>query len=220
MITPNKELHELIEQNHRLLLLMDHFETGFCVADKTIADICGEKGINPEIFAAFCNIYNGDLSNLYVPKSKEDIAQIIAFLENTHCYYLNDMYPEIKHYISELGKINTGQDVRMLEMFFESYFAEVKKHLEYEQEKLFPLIRAYCNGDVDSDELTRKSRKLKHSEIEVKLSDLKNLLLKHIRLVDKNGLKRKLIASLMEFQYDLNIHSLIEDEILIKYITK
>lgn len=220
MITPNKELHELIEQNHRLLLLMDHFETGFCVADKTIADICGERGINPEIFAAFCNIYNGYLSNLYVPKSKEDIAQIIAFLENTHRYYLSDMYPEIKHYISELGKINPGQDVRMLEMFFESYFGEVKKHLEYEQEKLFPAIRQLCNGEIQKEEFLKKTKKLKHTDIEAKLSDLKNLLLKHIRLIDKDGMKRKLLSALLEFQYDLNIHSLIEDEILTKNIIK
>lgn len=220
MITPNKELHELIEQNHRLLLLMDHFETGFCVADKTIADICGEKGINPEIFASFCNIYNGNTSNLYVPNSKEDIVQIIAFLENTHRYYISDMYPAIKFFISELSKINPGNDVRMLEMFFESYFSEVKKHLEYEQEKLFPLIRAYCNGEIEANELLKKSKKLKHSDIEIKLSDLKNLLLKHIKLIDKEGMKRKLLAALLEFQYDLNIHSLIEDEILLKNITK
>ncbi len=220
MITPNKELHELIEQNHRLLLLMDHFDTGFCVADMTIADLCREKGLNAEMFASFCNIYNGDISKLYVPKSKEDIELIITFLENTHRYYISDMYPAIKFFISELSKINPGNDVRMLEMFFESYFSEVKKHLEYEQEKLFPSIRALCNGDISKEEYQKKSKKLKHTDIEVKLSDLKNLLLKHIKLIDKEGMKRKLLAALLEFQYDLNIHSLIEDEILTKNIIK
>lgn len=220
MITPNKEIHELIEQNNRLLLLMDHFGTGFCVADKTIADLCQEKGLNAEMFASFCNIYNGDFSCLYVPKNKEDINLIIAFLENTHRYYISDMYPEIKHYIGELSKINPGNDIKMLEMFFESYFTEVKKHLEYEQDKLFPLIRAFSCGDISRDDLRKKCRKIRHDDIETKVSDLKNLLLKHIRLVDKNGMKRKLIAALLEFQYDLSIHSLIEDEILIKYITQ
>lgn len=219
MITPNKELHELIEKNNRLLLLMDHFETGFCVSDMTIAQLCAQKGINPEIFASFCNIYNGDTSHPYKPQCNNDVEQIIRFLENTHRYYISDMYPEIKHYINALRELNPGNDVKMLDMFFESYISEVKKHLEYEQEKLFPLIRSFCNGETSHSDIIKKTKRIKHEEVETKLSDLKNLLLKHIKLVDKNGLKRKLLAAILEFEYDLGIHSFIEDEVLMS-ITK
>ena len=201
------ELHELIEKNNRILLLMEHFGTGFTVADLTIEELCRLRDINPEIFACFCNLYNGNFQNFYEPKNSEDINQIIVFLENAHRYYTDEIYPEIKYYIKKLSEINDTDDINMLEKFFELYFSEVKKHLEYEQKKLFPMLRAM-------DFSAKGGSKVRHGDIETKLADLKNLLLKHIRLVDKNGLKRKLLTAILEFQFDLNVHSMIEESLL------
>lgn len=213
-VTPQMELHELIELNNRILILMEHFDTGFCVADKSIETLCKEKGINPRLFASLCNIYNGNTDNLYRPETKDDVDQIIMFLENAHRYYINEMYPEIKFFIGALSEINNTNDIKMVEMFFESYFAEVRKHLEYEQKKFFPIVRAFSNGEISREDFLSKIRKPGHDDIESKLGDLKSLLLKHIKLIDSNGYKRKLIAAILEFQFDLSIHSLIEDEIL------
>ena len=207
IVTEKMELHDLIEQNVRILLLMEHFGTGFTVADLTIEELCRLKDINPKIFTYFCNLYNGNYDVAYKPENREDIIQIISFLENTHCYYLSEMYPEIKYYIKELAKINQTDDIKLVEKFFESYFQEVKKHLEYEQKKLFPALR---DGVLPQN----KHVKINHGDIETKIADLKNLLLKHIRLNDNNGMKRKLLTAILEFQFDLNIHSIIEEKLL------
>ena len=220
-VTPKMELHDLIERNSRLLLLMEHFGTGFTVADMNIVQFCGQHGINPELFASFCNLYNGDTSNLYVPKGADDVAQIITFLENSHRYYLDEMYPEIKFYIHKLSEINNTEHVSMLETFFESYMKEVTKHLEWEQNEIFPLLRSVCNGQMSVQDFCSKAQCDKldsHADIGIKLRDLKNLLLKYIKLVDRNGYKRKLLAAIFEFQFDLDIHSIIEDKILMKAI--
>ena len=219
LVNPKMELHDLIEQNNRLLLLMEHFNTGFTVADMTIEEICNSKGINPLLFASLCNLYNGYDKQLFEPQTIDDFNQLIDFLENSHRYYLDEMYPEIKHFIKKLSEINDTADIKMLDKFFESYFFEVKKHLEYEQKKVFPLFRLICNGGSDIPDL-KKSKKISHSDIETKLADLKNLLLKHIKLVDKDGAKRKLLSAIFEFQFDLTIHSIIEDKILMPSIMK
>ncbi|MCR4560637.1 MAG: hypothetical protein K5685_11210, partial [Bacteroidales bacterium] len=104
-------------------------------------------------------------------------------------------------------EINDTDDIKLVEKFFELYFLEVKKHLEYEQKKLFPMLRS-------TDLSVKGVSKIRHGDIETKLADLKNLLLKHIRLVDKHGLKRKLLSAILEFQFDLNIHSMIEENLL------
>lgn len=218
-VNPKMELHDLIEQNNRLLLLMEHFNTGFTVADMTIEEICNSKGINPLLFASLCNLYNGYDKQLFEPQTIDDFNQLIDFLENSHRYYLDEMYPEIKHFIKKLSEINDTADIKMLDKFFESYFLEVKKHLEYEQKKVFPLFRLICNGGSGIPDL-KKSKKISHSDIETKLADLKNLLLKHIKLVDKDGAKRKLLSAIFEFQFDLTIHSIIEDKILMPSIMK
>ncbi len=212
------ELHDLIERNNRLLLLMEHFGTGFTVADMDIVHFCEQHNINPDIFTSFCNLYNGNTSALYVPKNAEDVEQIISFLENSHRYYLDEMYPEIKYYIHKLSEINTDTDnVALLESFFESYIKEVTKHLEWEQNVIFPLLRSVCDGSLPIEDFRRRIKRTRHDsheDIAIKLRDLKNLLLKHIRLKDSNGYKRKLLSAIFEFQFDLDIHSIIEDKVL------
>ena len=215
-VTPKMELHYLIERNNRLLLLMEHFGTGFTVADMNITQFCAIHNINPEIFASFCNLYNGNTSDIYVPKNMDDVAQIIVFLENSHRYYLDEIYPEIKFYIHKLSEINNTDNMTLLESFFESYMQEVSKHLEWEQKVMFPLVKSVCSGELSKEDFIHKVKRSKHhshEDISIKLNDLKNLLLKHIKLIDKNGYKRKLLASIFEFQFDLDIHSIIEENL-------
>jgi len=59
-----------------------------------------------------------------------------------------------------------------------------------------------------------------HDNIEDKLEDLKNLLLKHLPLDNDQQIRRKLLFSLFELEYDLTIHTRIEDEILIPLVEK
>jgi regulator of cell morphogenesis and NO signaling len=47
------------------------------------------------------------------------------------------------------------------------------------------------------------------------LHDLKNLLLKYVKIDNDLDLRRKLFFALYELEYDLFVHSLIEETILI-----
>lgn len=46
---------------------------------------------------------------------------------------------------------------------------------------------------------------------------VKNLLLKYVTIEDDLGLRRKLLFALYELEYDLYVHSLIEETILIPF---
>lgn len=59
-----------------------------------------------------------------------------------------------------------------------------------------------------------------HTDIEIKLTDLKNLLFRHVSLKNDPVNRRKLLFSLIELEYVLNIHSLIEETILIPLVIK
>lgn len=213
-ITPKMEMHEIIEQNNKLLLLMEHFNMDFTVGDNSIEEFCNSQGVNSDLFIALCNLYNGSNTIDFVPKNSFELNQIVDFLENTHKYYLDELYPEIKFYISKLSEINDSDDMKMVEKFFESYFSEIKKHLAYEHDKMFPMLKSIISNDEISQNDFDKIRKIHHGDVETKLSDLKNLMLKHLHLVDKKGFKRKLLTAIFEFQFDLNIHSIIEDKVL------
>ena len=76
------------------------------------------------------------------------------------------------------------------------------------------------NKDLKASDanLSVKKYKEEHSDIETKLSDLKKLLVKHIKLKGDFPLKRKIINALFEFENDLTIHSIIEEQVLIPLI--
>ena len=217
--TQDMTMLNLVAENNKLLLLMEHFNLDFNISDKTIKEICNENNLNPEIFTLFCNLYNGYKIENTLKSDSKNINLIIDFLENSHRYYKDEIYPEIKYYINKLSEINNTTDVKMVEKFFDIYFNEVVTHLKYENKRTFPYMRQLAG--LQTPDCKRPVRyKMHHSDIETKLSDLKNLLLKHIKLNDKHGEKRKLLFAIFELEFDLNIHSTIEEEILMPLVEK
>ena len=59
-----------------------------------------------------------------------------------------------------------------------------------------------------------------HNDIEEKLNDLKSLLIKYLPLKNDQSIRRNLLFRLFELEYDLNIHSQIEELILIPLVSK
>ncbi len=216
------KVYDLIEENHSLLLMLQHFEIDFRVDDLTVKQICSNKGISENLFIAVANLYNGFKPKANPIRDIEDVMHIIKFLRNSHIYYREDKYPEISNYIHQLQEKHPGKELVLLEQFFNVYFAEVIDHLAYEDNVAFPYFVKLINErqgnqhKVDSEYSAREYSE-HHTDIELKLKDLKSLLLKHISIRSDLTLKRKLLNSLFELEYDLYIHSLIEETILIPF---
>jgi regulator of cell morphogenesis and NO signaling len=217
-IKPYRKLSDLILENHFILLMLEHFEIDFTVNQKTVEDICKENNINIEVFIAIANLYNNSTPTPINKYSKSDIASIIKILKNTHVYYKEDKYPEIRELIKQLSINNPSNEIKLIEKFFKEYFNEVIEHLDYEDNIAFPYFYKLINSQNDylnSTDFSVKAYQNHHTDIESKLNDLKNLLLKHLNFRNSLPLRRKLLFSLFELEFDLTIHSLIEERILI-----
>jgi len=143
---------------------------------------------------------------------------VVDFLKKSHHYYRSDKYPQISSYIRQLQVNHTEKELKLLEKFFHEYFTEVIEHLDYEDNVAFPYFITLLNRDKDREkEELYSSREYSdhHTDIELKLKDLKNLLLKYVRIEGDLDLRRKLFFALYELEFDLYIHSLIEETILI-----
>lgn len=218
------KMADLIFENPTLLLLMEHFELDFLVQDKSVAQICKENNISEEVFIGIANFYNGFHIASFENFTKQDIEWIIKFLKNTHSYYENEKYVEIQNLIQQLYKVNDAPEIKLIGKFFDEYFEEVKEHLSYENKIVFPYFNKLLGladySYKEEDSFSVNEYREHHTDIQSKLKDLKELLLKHIRVGNDRVLRRKIIVSLSELEYDLDIHSLIEDTILIPLITK
>jgi regulator of cell morphogenesis and NO signaling len=216
------KMADLIVENSKLLLLLEHFEIDFAVKDKTVEQLCTDNKIDLAVFLVFGNLYNGFFPDKNEINALEDISTIIRFLKNSHRFYKHDKYPELKSFLVQLNERQNSEDILMIEKFFNDYFEEVLEHLDYEESIVFPYIcRLIENGKIAKNlNFSANEYRDHHSDIETKLTDLKNLLLKHISLKNDFSLRRKFLFSLFELEFDLSVHSLIEDKILLPLVGK
>lgn len=217
-VKPSVKMADLIDGNPNLLLMLQHFNIDFRVSDQTVLQLCDRYDISENLFVNIANLYNGFSSKGYQLYTEKELIQVIDFLKNTHDYYRSDKYPQISSYIRELQEKHPEREVKLLEKFFNDYFVEVLEHLDYEDNVAFPyFLTLLQNGAKKEGHEQYSSKKYSdhHTDIELKLKDLKNLLLKYVQIDDDLGLRRRLFFSLYELEFDLYIHSLIEETILI-----
>lgn len=218
IVKPFSKVADLIENNHLILLMLQHFNIDFRVGEATVSQLCERYDISENLFMGVANLYNGFSSIKGEAFSKEELLQVIDFLKNTHIYYRSDKYPQISYYINQLKQNNKDKELEMLENFFDEYFIEVIEHLDYEDNVAFPYFIALLNGAKNNSAFAHYSSDEysdHHTDIEVKLKDLKSLLLKHLKINGDLDLRRRLFFALYELEFDLYIHSQIEETILI-----
>lgn len=225
-IKPEMRMSEVILNNYYLILMLEHFGINLYVSEKTVEEICCENNINPEVFLTFANLFNGVK---YSPKKEfsfEDLLIIINYLNNCHQYYLEEKCPQIHTCIQEMYEVDNQSDLLMVEKFFKEYEKEVTEHLNYETQTIFPYITSlfqklkYQIPDVEINDYSVNDYKEHHEDIEEKLSDLKNLLIRYLPVRDDQKIRRRLLFNLFELENDLHVHSQIEDSILIPLVEK
>jgi len=225
-ITSEMKTSDILISNPYLILLLEHLGINMEVREKTVEQICNENNVSTELFLIIANLYNGFKPSPISDYSFNDIQTIIKYLKSSHEYYLDEKYPLIQKYIEMINSINDHPEILMIGKFFDKYFKEVVEHLDYEDDVVFPYVL-----DLN-DQLTRKNPEKStinysvteyrehHDDIEEKLTDLNNLLIKYIPQKNDRQVRRKLLLCLFELEYDLKIHSQIEETILIPMVEK
>ena len=225
-IVPEMKISDVIIENPYLILMLEHLGVNLEVHEKTIELICNESNISTELFLTIVNLFNGFKPLPITEYASNDIQTIIKFLKNSHQYYMEEKYPQIQDYIEKINKINDHAETFMIGKFFDKYFMEVTEHLDYEDDVVFPYVLdlnnllTHKNSDKAVSSYSVTEYKKHHNDIEEKLTDLNNLLIKYLPQKNDQQIRRKLLFCLFELEYDLEIHSQIEETILIPLVEK
>jgi len=223
MLTPKNiklsdNLFEIIELNPYVLFVFEHLQLLDKPKNLTVKSFCKAHSLDEELFITLLNVYNGNDNNIILKPEKRYLKTIVPFLKHSHQYYKNEKYPFIANLLDILQLKVNSKEITILKSFFEAYKNEVIEHLEYEEKNVFPYIeqllrkKTFFQNEVS---FSIKDYQEHHNDIEEKLSDLKNLLIHHLKVGGFASLKRQIILNLYELQYDLHAHSIIEDKILI-----
>lgn len=220
-ITPQTSITRLIKENPLILLVIENFGIYHYPKGSSVQQFCKFHNINEALFIQICNLHNGYYIDHTIDYQPTILKEIIQYLHNSHVFYRKEKYPEILKDIKQLSK-ECHQDILIIiEKYFEEYFNEVNEHMEYEEQIAFPYFHSLINREIDCiSDYSAMTYQDHHTDIESKLDNLKDLFIEHVHFNQPNRLRRKILNDLSELEFELKIHSQIEDLILIPLVDR
>lgn len=212
--TAAHKMSDLATNNYRILLVLSRFGIGLGFGDKTIYEVCTENNVDAVTFLAVVNMLM-DKGDKYDGKDIS-IETLITYLHQSHEYFLNFRLPNIrKDLITVLDETQTELNGAVLR-YFDEYAREVRKHMMYEENKVFPYVRGLLNNKNDNKyniDIFRKH----HDQIELKLKEFKQILIKYYPAHSTNELN-SVLFDIFNCEYDLASHNEMEDKLFIPAI--
>ncbi len=228
VFTTNMKMADVIHMDYSLIPIIDRFGIEYGFGNKTVHEVCDENKVNPWFFLTIINAYH---SRDYFPADQVknfSLDDIITYLSNTHQYFLETKVPEIQELINKLLKKATEENrknIQLLNDFFEKYVEEMKMHFAHEEEVVFPYIREIEKASKVSDASGAVKEKIinepietyerQHDNLEIKLTDLKNLIIKFLPPVNCRHIIQNLLMELFRVERDINDHSYMEEKVVV-----
>ncbi|MDD5186101.1 MAG: hemerythrin domain-containing protein, partial [Paludibacter sp.] len=215
----NEKLSRLIHEDHSLLMVISRFGLSLGFGDKTVKEVCESSGIDCDTFLAVVNFLSEE--NFEVDNVNENISivSIVDYLKNAHSYFLSFKLPAIRNKLLEAVNVNDENIPYgiIFMKFFDEYVSEVQKHMEYEDKVVFPYVLQLIKGENDP----RYSISIfqdRHNEIDSKLEELKNILIKYYPAKGSNHLLTEVLFDILSCEIDIVSHNRVEDYLFVPTI--
>ena len=204
------KMSDLICENYPMVLVMSRFGIALGFGEKNIGEVCRQNGVDACTFLTVVNFLTQDVSAPVMNVDKcLSIEALITYLHNAHDYFLNFRLPHLRRKLLEsIGEC--PQDVAfVIQRFFDEYAEEVNKHMSYEEKVVFPYVHDLLKGIKDPKYNISIFRK-RHDQIEMKIVELKNILIKYYPGPGSN-LLNSILFDIFATEQDLASHNHVED---------
>ncbi len=214
--TPHDSVIDLVKEDFNILPILSRFSIPLGVGNKTVAEVCEEAGIETHVFLLIINyLISGKIEPEYL--SGSNAVGIVDFLHNSHDYFLSYKFPHIRNNLLSALDGNHSDINPAIVQFFDDYVELVRQHFHYEEDTVFPYIRALVQGEKSNYRIDT-FRRHHDDEIGRKLSELKNIILRFYTTSMPNRMYDVLV-DIFNCEEDLGSHNDIENSILIPMIS-
>jgi DNA-binding CsgD family transcriptional regulator len=216
-ITPETKMVDLLRNNLNLLFVLNQFSMPLGFGEKTIEDVCAKNGVDTQSFITLIQ-FHGNPGNPDIQKLNTLSPEIILkYLKRSHNYFLGYRLPEIRKQFA--AALDEGSTKKTILSYFEDYEKEVNDHMGYENEIFFPYVELLLAGEEKKD-YSVKLFEARHNNIEEKLDDLINLIIKYLPTSGDTLRLADILEDLRLCNRDLNLHTFLEDKILVPKIKR
>jgi len=213
----------IVRSNFNLLPVINRFGISLGFKDKTVVQICDEQKINTEFFLAIVNTFNNES---YFSEDKFlafSPLLIVDYLKKTHQYYTVYFLPKIERQLNTMiaGCQEQNAELEIISSFYKKYKNELMLHISDEEENVFPYVIELVHGQkLNRGDYEIHRFEKEHLNVETKLNDLKNLIIKYIKPTYNENDCNEFLILLNRFEKDIKDHARIEDNILVPHVKK
>lgn len=206
----NDQIANLVSNNYRILLVIARFGIPLGFGEKTISEVCEANGVDTNTFLAVVNRVIDNTSDAVYSLSELSIEALVAYLHNSHDYFLKYRLPGIRQ---NLLKVLDGTDglTKAVLKYFDEYVREVETHMNYEEKKVFPYVWLLLAGKVPGKYTIERYQK-HHDQVEMPLREFKQILIKYYPAKSSNELN-SVLFDIFNCESDLASHTDIEDNL-------
>lgn len=215
-------MSDIILSSPVALQIISRFGIPLGFEDKSVGQVCEQHGVDAPTLLL---LLNSSIIEHYEPREEQLAAihldSLLKYLTNSHSYFLDFRLPVIRQRLLT-AMSNCPQDLMyVIRRFFDEYAEEVRKHMSYEDRIVFPYARKLMAGERDPHYNIGIFIK-RHDQIELKITELKNLLIKYYTAPTGYDMT-SVLHDIFSVEIDLAGHNYIEDAIftpLIEYLEK
>jgi regulator of cell morphogenesis and NO signaling len=216
------KMADLLASDMSLLSILQRLDIKLGFGEATVAEVCREYGISTDLFLIICNIYSfRDYTPQVETLTKDDIKSITTYLRASHRFYTSISFPQLHSNIHMLVKELDEVSRKLIDKFYDDYDNEVTSHFRYEEETVFPYIEKLTSGELQENSMYNITQfEHNHSNINEKLSDLSNIIIKYLSQETTSKLRFEILGLIHFISNDLQKHSNIEDKLLVPLVSK
>ena len=214
----NDSMSALISDDYQLLQVLSRFDIPLGFGDKSVEEVCTDCGVDADTFLVVCNFVSSGTKPTFDEYASLSVGALLNYLRNSHRYFLDFMMPHIRQRLVSAIDMGSSNDVAFLIMkFFDDYTQEVTKHMEFEEAEVFKYVDGLLDGHRDPEhslqEFETQMELQSHKNIDSKMSDLKNILVRYVPPTKHTYLLNHALMDLFALEQDLSTHTQLEDTI-------
>lgn len=214
------KMSDLICDNYSLLMVMSRFGLSLGFGDKSVRDVCKAQGVDCPTFLAVANFISQEQYSYNESQNMFSISALMDYLKRAHTYFLDFNLPAIRCKLVEAIDCSGTNDVALLILkFFDEYVKEVRSHMEYENQAVFTYAERLLQGHL-SDNYNISTFASRHNQIETKLKELKNIIIKYYPEEENNNLLNAVLFDIFNCEQDLATHCQVEDYMFVPAVAQ
>lgn len=212
------KMSDVISNDYKLLQVMSRFGLSLGFGDRSVEEVCLNSGVDARTFLHVVNFLavgsnpTGQIESL-------DIPTLVSYLKNAHTYFLDFKFPNIRRKLISSIDCSMNNEIAFLILkFFDAFVEGVRKHMQYENDKVFVYVDGLLNNRLTSNYNIHVFAS-HHDDVEEKLKELKNIIISYYPTTSDNNIFYSVLFDIYTAEEDLRNHNLVENRLFIPAVS-